>query len=185
MKLRLNLTASTFLFTSLVVLFIAGCKTSSRYAFSGSTVEPVGFLSTNRYYTPANQVLTPVGLQVDLPGIRPQALALSPDGRLLVTSGKTHELVVVDPVTGKILQRVPLPAENGNDTAPEAVSTQILKPDKQGQLSFTGLIFSPEGSRLYLANVNGSIKVFRVGCAAQSHRLVLDPPAHGTKAPAH
>ena len=46
--------------------------------------------------------------------------------------------------------------------APVAVSTRILQPDDEAQVSFTGLAFSPDGSRLYLANVNGSIKVFSV-----------------------
>src|SRR5882762_5214133 len=59
--------------------------------------------------TPVNQITTPAGVQVELPGMRPQALALSPDGKLLVTSGLTHELVVVAPETGEVLQRVQLP----------------------------------------------------------------------------
>jgi YVTN family beta-propeller protein len=42
------------------------------------------------------------------------------------------------------------------------VSSHILEPDKEGQLSYTGLIFSPDGSRVFLSNVNGSLKVFRV-----------------------
>jgi YVTN family beta-propeller protein len=123
----------------------------------------VGRVGENRYRTPANQILTPTGLQVELPGMRPQALALSPDGRLLVTSGKTHELVVLDPRSGKVLQRVPLPSESDHDSTPNPVSDHILQPDKDGQLSFTGLTFSPDGARIYLANVDGSIKVFGVG----------------------
>ena len=94
--------------------------------------------------------------------MRPQALCLSPDGKLLAVSGKTHELVLVDPVSGAVLQRVPLPSEKGTNGEPGAVSTHILAPDKEGQLSFTGLIFSADGSRIYLSNVNGSIKVFSV-----------------------
>src|SRR6266481_3553998 len=74
-----------------------------------STKEVVGRLSTNRLYTPVNQMLTPAGLQVEFPGLRPQALALSPDGKLLVTAGKTHEVVVIAPATGEVLQRVQLP----------------------------------------------------------------------------
>ena len=77
--------------------------------------EPVGRLGANRHSTPVNQVLTPLGQQVELPGLRPQALALSPNGRLLVTAGKTHELVVIHPETGGILQRVPLPAESSTN----------------------------------------------------------------------
>ena len=127
-----------------------------------TTTEPVGRAATNRVVTPVNQVVTPLGLQVELPGLRPQALALSPDGRLLATAGKTHELVIVDPQTGAIRQRVPLPSDKANEPPAEAVSSHILAPDKEGQLSFTGLRFSPDGQRLYLANVNGSVKVFAV-----------------------
>jgi len=124
--------------------------------------ERVGYSSSNRTVLPVSQILTPAGRQVELPGLRPQALALSPDGRLLITSGKTHEIVVVDPGNGTILQRVPLPSDKTNEPQPETVSTHILEPDKEGQVSFTGLIFSPDGSRIYLSNVNGSIKVFGV-----------------------
>jgi YVTN family beta-propeller protein len=123
----------------------------------------VGRIGSNRYQTPVNQILTPAGLQVQLPGMRPQALALSPDGRLLVTAGKTPELVVLEPQSGKVLQRVTLPSESDHDPVAGPVSDHILKPDKDGQLSFTGLAFSPDGSRIYLANVEGSIKVFGVG----------------------
>jgi YVTN family beta-propeller protein len=127
-----------------------------------ATRDVVGQIGPNRYYTPANQVLTPAGLRVELPGMRPQALALSPDGRLLATAGKTHDLVVLDPQSGEVLQRVPLPPEDDRDPTPNPVSDHILKPDKDGQLSFTGLVFAPDGSRIYLANVNGSVKAFGV-----------------------
>ncbi len=145
------------------------------------TREVVGHTpGTNRVMTPVNQVLTPVGRQVDLPGVRPQALALSPDGRVVVTAGKTSELVVVDPATGAILQKVALPNEGQNEPQPEVPSPNILKPDTKGQLSFTGLIFSPDGRRIYLSNVNGSLKVFAVAADGQvtpSHSLPL-PPAN-------
>ena len=42
------------------------------------------------------------------------------------------------------------------------VSAEILSPEKKPQLSFTGVAFSPGGSRIYLANVNGDLKVFGV-----------------------
>ena len=127
-----------------------------------ATRERVGQVGTNRYYTPANQLLTPEGIQVELPGLRPQAIALSPDGRLLVTAGKTHELIVIEPATGSILQRAALPSDQTAAAVPEEVPEEILHPDKSGQLSFTGLVFSPDGRRLYQANVNGDIKVFAV-----------------------
>ena len=143
---------------------LIGCQTPAPPRVTQvSTRDAVGRVGPNRYYTPANQVLTPAGLQVELPGMRPQALALSPDGRLLVTAGKTHDLVVVEPGSGKVLQRVPLPSEKSVDPTPGPVSEHILQPDKDGQLSFTGLAFSPDGARIYLANVDGSVKVFGVG----------------------
>ena len=45
-----------------------------------ATTEIVG-RGTNGLVTPVNQLVTPAGTQVELPGIRPKALALSPDGK--------------------------------------------------------------------------------------------------------
>ena len=144
---------------------------TKRGAIAGDTLdfgsrETVGADGKGRVVLPQNQVITPAGRQVELPKMRPQALALSPDGKLLVTAGKTHDLVVVDPQNGTILQKVPLPSEKNLPGAAQEkdapVSTHILAPDAEGQLSFTGLVFSPDGTRLYLSNVNGSIKVFGI-----------------------
>src|SRR6266699_2904592 len=154
-----------------------------------STRERVGEIATNRYFTPANQILTPFGTQVELPGLRPQASALSPDGKLLVTAGKTHDLVVIDPAAGNILQHVPLPSNDDSDPAPDSVSEQILHPDSEGQLSFTGVVFSPDGSRIYLSNVQGNVKVFNVhdGKVTGSFTIRLpsaDAPARKSDIPA-
>ena len=150
------------LFAFAAILAI-GCQGEKDLGAVGPTTATVGRVGENCYYTPANQILTPAGLQVELPGMRPQAIALSPDGKILVTAGKTHDLLVVDPGTGKILQHVALPSESDQDPTLGSVSTENLKPDKDAQLSFTGLEFAPDGSRIYLANVSGSIKVFGVG----------------------
>src|SRR5689334_8435579 len=82
------------------LLMLMGCRTEP----SASTRETVGRVSARRSYTPVNQILTPAGLQVELPGMRPQALALSPDRSLLVTAGKTHSLVVINATSGVLLQ---------------------------------------------------------------------------------
>ncbi len=141
-----------------------------------ATTERVGRSGANRTVTPVNQVLTPLGRTVELPGLRPQALALSPDGRILVTSGKTSEIVVVDPATGTVRQRVALPSEKQGEPQPTVVSPQILEPDPKGQVSYTGLVFAPDGRRLVLSNVNGSLKVFAVapdGTVTPSHSVPL------------
>src|SRR5205807_10615313 len=120
---------------------------------------PVGRVSSNVVETPVNQRITPAGLQVELPGMRPQALALSPDSKVLAVAGLTHELVILEPASGSILQHVPLPAATTNGQVRDASSEP---PDPKGELGFTGLIFSPDGSRLYLASASGDIKVFNV-----------------------
>lgn len=143
-----------------------------------ATQERVG-RGTHGTVTPVNQRITPAGRVVELPGLRPQVLALSPDGRILVTSGKTSELVVLDPVTGVLRQRVAMPNEKQEPT-PDRVSSNILQPDKDAIVSFTGLAFSPDGRRLFLSNVNGSIKVFSVsteGSVTPAHSLLLPPAA--------
>ena len=117
-----------------------------------ATTDMVG-VTTNGLVTPVNQFVTPVGIQVELPRVRPNALALSPNEKILVTAGLTHELIAVDPKAGNILQRVPFPASGALKEEPVS---------KEAQLSFTGLKFSPDGSRIYLSDVNGDIKVFTV-----------------------
>ena len=144
----------------LAVFAFVGANAAERPDDFGATIETVG-RGVNGLMTPVNQIVTPAGTLVELPGVRPNALALSSDGKLLVTAGLTHELLAVDPATGKILQHVPLPSDKTREQAP--VSAGILNPDRKAQLSFTGLAFSPDGSRIYLANVNGDIKVFGVG----------------------
>jgi DNA-binding beta-propeller fold protein YncE len=122
----------------------------------------VGLQKDGRTILPVNQVMTPAGRQVELPGVRPQAIALSPNGKILVTAGKSAELIVIDPASAEVRQRVLLPPEPPNEKNPAPSSQNILEPDDKGQLGFTGLVFSPDGRTIYLSNVNGSIKVFSV-----------------------
>ena len=144
----------------LVTIAFAGFGFHGFAADFDQTAEIVG-RNTNGFETPVNQLVTPAGTLVELPDIRPNALALSPDGKRLVTAGLTRRLIVINPATGTVLQRVRLPADDKIAPA-ESVSSGILQPNEQAKLSFTGLAFSPDGSRIYLANVNGDIKVFSV-----------------------
>jgi len=168
---------SVFCCTVLVSLCIVAC--SGPGSEGGTPRAPhvqVGRGADGRTETPVNQALTPHGLTVDLPGLRPQALALSPDGARIYVSGKTAELVVLDASTGALVQRVALPAEGAPLNDP--VSDHILAPDEKGQLSYTGLLAAPDGRRVFLSNVNGSIKVFDVderGVVTASRSLALPP----------
>jgi len=152
---------------ALIVTFLLGIESTVLPAIAveetDAPTERVGRSETGRIVTPVNQVLTPFGRQVELPGLRPQAMALSPDRKLLVVSGKTNELVVIHPETGEIRQRVPLPATTR---------------DRTEQLSFTGLVFSSDGRRIYFSNVNGSIEVFEVaddGAVRHAQTIPLPP----------
>ena len=143
------------------LLFANSAVSAQEAAVETSNVQ-VGRSREDFIMTPVNQKLTPFGRQVELNGLRPQAIALSPDGRLLVVSGKTSELIVLDPESGDVKQRVRFPVNFQVEFAQDPTSANILKPDGLGQVSFTGLIFSPDGQQIFLSNVNGSIKVFSV-----------------------
>ncbi len=162
---------------------LLGCQHTPQSTRVHGDSERVGRQGTNRVVTPVNQVVTPLGRQIDLPGLRPQGLALSPDGKLLITSGKTSELIVMDPLTGEIRQRVELPSASQIEPQPSVPSSNILKPDSDAILSFTGLVFSPDGRHIVLSNVKGSLKVFVVaadGRVTGSHSLAL-PPANAPR----
>jgi YVTN family beta-propeller protein len=143
----------------LAVCLCAAAPAANQPDDFGATTAAVG-PSAIGLVTPANQLVTPAGTLVELPGLRPQALALSPDGLLLATSGLKSELWVLDPATRQISQRVAFPTGHISDD-PTAVAG-LLDPGEKAQISFTGLVFSSDGSRLYLANVHGDIKVFGV-----------------------
>ncbi len=154
-----------------LVLALAGCAASA-------DVETVGRRGSVRTVLPVNQVVTPAGKQVDLPGMRAQALALSPDGGLLVVSGLTSELLVLDPATGETKQRVKLPKlVSGAPVA--AASPEFLDFDGRSQMSYAGLAFSPDGKRLALSNVNGDVKLFEIAAngAVTPWRVIALPEA--------
>ena len=153
--------------TILVALYLSTHQLRAQQETFGWS-ETVGHTGGDRTVLPVNQVITPAGTQIELHGLRPQVLAMSPDGKILVTSGKTHDLIVIDPATKTIIQTASLPDDHALPTAPATVSPHILKPDPDEQVSFTGLVFSPDGTRLYLSNVKGSLKVFSI---ATDHKL--------------
>src|ERR1051325_2866919 len=94
---RLNAEISNrILLVVAALVVLTNCATPNRQT-ALDPFEPVNPFGAEHVVVPVNQMLTPAGRQVELPGLRPQALALSPDGKLLAVSGKSHELVLVDP----------------------------------------------------------------------------------------
>jgi DNA-binding beta-propeller fold protein YncE len=146
------------------------------------SLERVGRQGDDSIMTPVHQRITPYGTWVELPGMRPQAVAIAPNGKIGVTSGKTSKLVVFDPRTGERLDTVNMPNESQLvDASPDAPNN--LKPDAAAILSYTGIVFSKDGKEIYLSNVQGSIKVFRVdenNKVTPSHALPL-PSANAPK----
>ena len=145
-----------------VILFLTGTVLAKEPPPSefGATTEHVGpAKEANQFTTPDNHRLAPAGKLVDLPYSRPQGIALSPDGKLLAVGGGAR-LTLIDPATGEILERVQVPAQQ--EQAADIDPDRILDKKKLGQLSFTGLVFSPDGKRIYMSSVSGNICVFRV-----------------------
>jgi DNA-binding beta-propeller fold protein YncE len=171
-----HLPPATWLSVMWALAFIAIINANGASSVESKSAELVGHRGFNRTVLPVGQTVTPLGLQVELPGLRPQVMALSPDGDLLAVSGKTSEIVILDAKTGIIRQKVNLPSEKQSEPAPSQASANILEPDTKGQVSYTGMVFSPDGRFIYLSNVNGSIKVFNVtahGTVTASHSITL------------
>ena len=161
-----------------VLCFMTSCAATQHATPVLESGELVGKVGSNRFMTPTNQLLTPAGKLVELPGMRPQAMTLFAGGTRLITAGKSAEIVVINPTSGDIVQRVALPAEDETHASVNPVSPRQLKPDKDGQLSFTGLVVSPNGTRAYLANVSGSIKVFGIDAKGTISALFTFPLPH-------
>jgi len=171
---------SVFFLILMVLTFMSSCRESKQEV---NEQIAVGVEFDGKMVVPVNQVITPYGFQIKLPGMRPQGLAISPDSRLVAVSGKTSELVIINPVDLKILQRITLPSEGQLEPLPELSSAKILEPDTEGQLSYNGLIFSADGRKIFLSNVKGSIKVFRVsnsGVVRPEYSIPL-PPANAPR----
>ena len=164
-----------------------------------SPPDAVGRVAPNRYQTATGQVLTPLGTQVELPGMRPQALALSPDGAVLAAAGRRDALVLIEPNRGMIFQTVPLSfskielkaepkadlltdpaaliADNDTTNAAPASKTNKLS----AEMSFNGLAFSPDGRRLYVSNAGGNLWAFPIGWDHKAGEPIVIP-VQGTNA---
>jgi YVTN family beta-propeller protein len=99
----------------------------------------VGVQPDGRIVVPTNQVLRPAGRQVTFPG-RPVDLALADGGKTLVVKNM-RDLVFVDVASGKVTQKLALPAKAG--------------------FSVVGLLV--DGDRVYASDAQRSVRVARRG----------------------
>jgi YVTN family beta-propeller protein len=106
----------------------------------------VGPLADGRVIVPTNQVLSPAGWQVAFAG-RPTDLALSPDGRYLAALC-SNQIVVIDLEAREVVQEVPYATSHGGG-------------------SFAGILYAPDGKRLYASCIRGTIEVFDVGAGGR------------------
>src|SRR5258708_13681929 len=92
----------------LMAALLSGCRTEGKPALQVPlAIAPAAENETSRY-VPTGQLLSPAGRQIDLPKIRPQGLALSPNGKLLAVSGNGEVLTLLDPATGPTFQTISL-----------------------------------------------------------------------------
>lgn len=100
----------------------------------------VGPLADGRIVVPTNQVLSPIGRQVDFAG-RPVDVALSPDKRWLAVLNR-DDVVMIDVEAGIVVHK--------QDFAPKSGT------------SYKGIVFAPDGKRIFASSVRGTIGVFDV-----------------------
>ena len=103
---------------------------------------PVGRQPDGSVQVPSGQTLTPAGRQLEMGG-RPNAVALSPDGRTaaVLLASTSASLRIVDLETGQVLQSY----------------------DGAGGASVDGLAYSPDGRSLVSSVGSGSLAVTTVG----------------------
>jgi YVTN family beta-propeller protein len=167
----------------LVFLCWLGCTPEAgRTPLPSARTPRLGGVETNRFLLPTGQVVTPAGKQVFLPGVRPQVLALSPDHRVIALAGRKDALILVAADTGSVLQTVPLRFVEVTSESSGVGTNAVVKSvahTNTATMSFTGLIFSPDGRHLYLSNTGGDVWDFPMD---KSHRLGT-PKAFAIPAP--
>ncbi|MEX0642571.1 MAG: bifunctional YncE family protein/alkaline phosphatase family protein [Pirellulales bacterium] len=132
-----------FLSIGAIVLFLSATSSSLHSQEVQVAIQPdlydrsrVGPLEDGRIIVPTNQVLSPAGRQVIVAG-RPTDVALSPNGRWLAVLN-INDVMLIDVASGEIVSRA---SQKG---------------------SFKGIVFTPDGKRVYASNMKGSISVLNV-----------------------
>jgi len=133
---------------------------------------------------PNGQMVTPAGRQVELPELRPHVLALSPDGQSSWSLPAARKKS--SPSTRSRARSPAHPSAPGAariSAGRKSPRTTSPSPMTRGSLSYTGLVFSPDGRRLYLSNVQWQHSRFSTSTRRGDYRIVsfLLPPANAPR----
>lgn len=155
----------------LFVMFAAPLMAIARQATPGAATPAadaaascfVGRQDDGSIILPTNQSLTPAGQQVEFLG-RPNDVAVRPDGgtAAYLTTFDPEAITVVDLTTGAVRQEL-----NLSDSE-----------DEEAGGGFTGILYSPEGDRLFASATNDSVYVLDVAAdGALSTAATIELPA--------
>lgn len=131
-------------------MVVAFAATATGVAATAGPSSTVGVQPDGSVLVTNGQRLTPAGESAAFSG-RPNAVAISPDGRIAaaLTAAENQKwtpgfepLVLVDMASGRVVQ-------------------QVNPGDIQG--SYTGIVFAPDGRRLYASMADGRIAVADIG----------------------
>ncbi len=120
-----------------VTILLPGPSFAQENLAADYDVAHVGGNVDGRIVVPTNQVLSPLGNQVAFTG-RPTDVALSPDGRWLAVLNR-HDTILVDIESGEIVSQ-----------------------SKHRGGSYKGIAFTPDGQRLYVSCIRGTIEAYTV-----------------------
>ncbi len=125
--------------TNLFVLFLI-LQSTLAYNQTKFGEQSVGPQSDGSILVPSNQMLRPSGLQINFPG-RPVDIALTPDEKFLIVKN-SFGLEVISITDKKVVQTLPF---------------------ESGGASFTGLLLSKSGRKIFVTNAQDLILTAEIG----------------------
>jgi YVTN family beta-propeller protein len=145
------------------VVAVAAAGVAQANGFWSHTAQ-VGKQPNGSVLVPTNQVITPAGQQIMMNGTRPNAVAISPDGKTAAFLATGSLVTTVDLGTGKV--------------------KQLLNPNGGGRggAAPTGIVYSADGRHLYASDTGGFVldaDVAADGTLTQHALLSLPTPSVG------
>jgi len=150
-----------------------------------TTGQQAGLQADGSVVLPTNQTIRPAGRLIPFEG-RPTAIAIRPDGKTAAAlksgggyagPGRPEHILIVDLSTGQIRQRflpeTPASGATGAQGSERAAANSVFG---ESQGAFTGITYSPDGTKLYASDASGSIVLADVaadGTLGTSRRIAM------------